>query len=188
MSAANEQARGSLVVISGPSGSGKTTIVDRLLEDSRCVLSVSSTTRSMRPGEVEGREYHYLEQDEFQARVDAGAFLEWARVYGNCYGTERATIERELAKGRTVLLNIDTQGAATLKSKGVEALFLFLLPPSLEVLEQRLRRRGTDAEDVIRTRLSRARAELAEADRFDVRITNDELDEAVTAAQAASFG
>lgn len=177
-------ARGRVVVISGPSGSGKTTICDQLVEDPRFVYSISATTRAPREGEVEGREYHYLSDEAFQRLVEAGGLLEWAEVYGERYGTLREQVERARAEGRHVVLNIDTQGARILRERGEDAFFVFLRPPSLEVLEQRLRRRGTDSEEVIARRLARAEAEMAEAPRYDAEVVNDELDRAVAEVRA----
>ncbi|MHC4393762.1 MAG: guanylate kinase [Planctomycetota bacterium] len=170
---------GRLVVVSGPSGSGKTTICDRLLATPGFQLSVSATTRPIRPGEVEGREYHYLSRETFERWVEEGRFLEWAEVYGNLYGTPKAPIDEAVGRGTIVLLNIDTQGARSLREQSVDALFVFLLPPSLQELEARLRRRATDSDEVIARRLRRAQAEMDDAPLYDIRVTNDDLDPTV---------
>lgn len=170
----NASPRGRLVVVSGPSGSGKTTICDRLVVDPRFVLSVSATTRPMRPGESEGVDYLFLTREAFQAQIAAGGLLEWAEVYGNLYGTPRAPVERAIASGRFSVLNIDVQGARILRDAGEDAYFVFLDPPSLTELEQRLRARATDSEAVIAHRLAAAASEMAQADRYDCRVVNDD--------------
>lgn len=176
------------LVISGPSGVGKTTVCDRVVCDPRFRLSVSATTRAPRPGEVEGREYHFLSEADFRARIAEGGFLEWAWVYGNLYGTPRAPIEAMLAAGICPVLNIDTQGARLLRERGEDGRFVFLVPPSLEVLEARLRNRKTDSPAVIERRLARARAEIAEAPRYDRIVKNDDLDRAAAETRAFALG
>jgi guanylate kinase len=167
--------RGQVVVISGPSGSGKTSVVAELAKDPRFFRSISATTRPPRPGERDGREYHFLSEDVFRSEIAAGRFVEWAEVYGALYGTPRGPLERALAEGRYVLLNIDTQGAKTLRERGEPGIYVFLMPPSIEALEARLRRRGTDGEEAIERRLAAARREMDEAGRYDLVVVNDSL-------------
>lgn len=168
--------RGRLLVISGPSGSGKSTIAKRLLEDPRIEFSVSATTRPMRAGEVDGRDYHFVGRERFRELVDQGAFIEWADVHGNLYGTLREPLERALAAGRIYLLEIDVQGANKLQAIGVEALYVFLAPPDMSALRARLVGRGTDAPDVIERRLQRAELEMQESRRYDHVLVNTDLE------------
>lgn len=168
-----------LVVISGLSGAGKTTLAQALLEDPRYKRALTATTRTPRGGEVDGVDYHFLAGVAFDVGIEEGAFLEWAVVYGgHRYGTPRKNVEAILDSGRHCLLVIDVQGAATLRAKGVDALFVFLKAPSLEELERRLRGRGEDDEAAIEARLEAAKAELAAQDDFDLILVNDKIDEA----------
>lgn len=166
---------GRVIVISGPSGCGKTSVVDELAKDARFVRSVSATTRTPRGTEREGREYHFVSDADFRAGIREGRFIEWAEVYGRLYGTPRAPLEAALAAGKWVLLNIDPQGARKLRERGEPGLYVFLLPPSLEVLETRLRSRGTDDEPTIRRRLAQAASEIEQAPLYDATVVNDEL-------------
>jgi guanylate kinase len=167
--------RGRVIVISGPSGCGKTSVVDELARDPRFVRSTSATTRPPRGAERDGREYYFISEDEFRRGIAAGRFIEWAEVYGRLYGTPREPLERALDEGKWVLLNIDPQGARTLRERGQEGLYIFLLPPSLEVLEARLRRRGTEDEATIRRRLDQAAREIEQATCYDATVVNDDL-------------
>ncbi len=170
-----------IVVISGPSGVGKSTIAQTVLEKAPgLVRSVSLTTRDPRPGDVDGEDYHFVSPEEFAARRDEGGLLEWAEVHGNLYGTELRQVERQLAGGRSVLLEIDVQGGRSVKTARPGAVLIFLLPPSDEVLETRLRGRGTDDEDVILKRLANARRELESAEYYDYRVVNNDLDGCVS--------
>lgn len=170
---------GLLLVMTGPSGVGKSTLVRRVQEDLPEVrFSVSCTTREPRKGEVHGREYFFVSPDEFAARRSRGEFLEHAEVHGNCYGTLRDHVMDEVSSGAVMLLDIDVQGAAQVRKTGQEAAFLFIQPPSFAVLEARLRGRGTDAADVIERRLRTAKSEIDQADLFDYRIVNDDLERA----------
>lgn len=171
---------GNLFVISGPSGAGKGTLVTRLLEEVPDTwVSVSATTRRPRPGEEEGVSYYFLDREDFLALADEGGFLEWAEYAGNCYGTPLASVQREMAAGRQVILEIEVQGALQVKEKMPEAHLVFIEPPSLEELERRLRGRGTEADDVVRKRMETALVELSHKMEYDIRLVNDDLDEAV---------
>jgi len=168
------------LVVAAPSGAGKTSVLRALLaQDDRLVFSVSHTTRPPRASEREGVDYHFVSPEEFERLVEKGAFVEWAEYAGNRYGTTRESLERELARGLDVVLEVEVQGAAQLRARRSDAVLVFLLPPSLEALEARLRGRGTDAEDVIRRRLGIARRELAEAPHFHYGVVNDRLEDAV---------
>jgi len=175
-----------LLVVSGPSGAGKTSIKDALLtrfEDAE--FSVSATTRSRGPREREGADYHYLTPEEFQRQVEAGAFLEHAEYAGNRYGTLREPVERALARGRLMILDVDVQGARQIRAAMPDAFGLFVLPPSDEALARRLRDRGRDDEKAIRRRLEIARQELAAAREeglYDAFLVNRDLDEAIEEA------
>jgi guanylate kinase len=173
---ADARRRGRLVVVSGPSGVGKTAVIDRLLRDARFARAVTATTRPPRPGEREGVDYLFLSREEFERRVAAGLFLEHAEVYGRLYGTPREGPERILASGRHCLLNIDVQGAATLRRQAVEGLFVFLVSPNREELARRIRSRGLDGPAEVERRLAAADAELAEAHRFDRVLVNEDIE------------
>lgn len=171
--------RGKMVVISGPSGSGKSTICKKLLEDPRIVFSVSATTRRMRPGEVDGRDYHFIAPDEFKRRVKNGEFIEHAEVFGNMYGTLRAPMEQALAQGQIYLLEIDVQGALQLKALGEPGVYVFIAPPDFEELRRRLVARGTESPEVLERRLHKAEDEYRERVKYDHVVTNDDLGRAV---------
>lgn len=176
---------GLLFIVAAPSGAGKTTLVRRLLEQKPDIaLSISCTTRAPRPNEVDGRDYHFLDAARFQAMIEAGDFLEWAPVHGNFYGTSRRFIEASLAKG-DALLEIDWQGAAQVKKIFSDAIGVFILPPSLDALAERLRGRATDSAEVIARRLLAAREEMRHAGDFGYVIINDDLETAL--AQFASI-
>lgn len=169
---------GKAVLFSAPSGCGKTTIIRELMQYFDCFgFSVSATSRQPREGEVEGKDYYYLSSEEFKRRVAAGDFLEWEEVYeGTCYGTLKSEVERLWNAGKVVVFDVDVKGGRNLKRCfGDEALSIFVMPPSVEVLEQRLRSRGTESEESIQRRLARSARELEEAPQFDVTIVNDDL-------------
>jgi guanylate kinase len=169
-----------LFVISAPSGAGKTTLRRAALERfPDLAYSVSYTTRSPRPGEVDGRDYVFIPPAEFEAGIRAGRWAEWARVHGHCYGTSAQALEQTLAAGRDVLLDIDVQGARQICRRFPESVTIFILPPSLEVLEQRLRSRGTDPPEAIALRLQNARREMAQTDAYRHVIVNDDLATAI---------
>jgi guanylate kinase len=178
-------ARGVLIVLSGPSGVGKTTVYRRFMEIRPSVrFSVSCTTRQPRTGEADGTDYHFLDRSDFQRRVGAGEFLEHAEVHGNLYGTLRSEVEDHLFEGQDVLLDIDVQGARLVResARGTglerELVFVFIGPPSLPTIEQRLRSRATDSDEVIERRLENAKHELAAWQEYEYLIINDEVEQA----------
>ena len=171
---------GNLFVVAAPSGAGKSSLVKALMElDARVQPSVSHTTRSPRGQEKHGREYFFISNAEFDAMVQADAFLEWAHVHSNRYGTSRKAIEERMAQGADVILEIDFQGAIQVKRLFSNAVCIFILPPSWEELRSRLERRGEDAADTIELRLRNAEAEVAQAKEFDFVIINDSFDRAL---------
>ncbi|MDY7013790.1 MAG: guanylate kinase [Cyanobacteriota bacterium] len=180
---------GKLIVITGPSGVGKGTLVRSLLTRyPELYLSVSATTRAPRTGEIEGKDYYFLSRARFQETIAAGQLLEWAEYAGNFYGTPRGPVEEQIARGQFVLLEIEVVGATKIEQTFPEALRIFILPPSIEELERRLRDRGTDSEAAIGRRLAQAKAEMKAAEAFDVRIVNDNLETALQALDVAIFG
>ena len=186
---------GNLYVVAAPSGAGKTTLVRMLLDSESAVhLSISFTTRSPRPGEQNGREYHFVDAETFRGMIDRHEFLEWAEVHGNFYGTSKKWIADQLAGGNDVLLEIDWQGAQQVRQLFPEAIGIFILPPSMEELTRRLTGRGTDSAEVISRRLAAAQAEMRHVGEFDYVIINDQLAQAleellaVVRASRLSFG
>ena len=173
------QEKGKLIVISGPSGAGKSTVVFKAIEGREDVcFSTSVTTRKPRPGEVDGREYFFVYPDRFKEMVENDELLEHAEYVANSYGTPRAYVEEKLEAGLNVLLDIEVQGARQIHEKMPDAVKIFIIPPSLEELEKRLKGRGTDTERAIEARLIRARQEYQEADFYDYLIINDDADKA----------
>ena len=173
------QEKGKLIVISGPSGAGKSTVVFKAIEGREDVcFSTSVTTRKPRPGEVDGREYFFVDPDRFKEMVENDELLEHAEYVANSYGTPRAYVEEKLEAGVNVLLDIEVQGARQVHEKMPDAVKIFIIPPSLETLEKRLKGRGTDTERAIEARLIRARQEYQEADFYDYLIINDDADKA----------
>ena len=174
--------RGSLVIVSAPSGTGKTTLVERLVETvPDMVMSRSYTCRPVRSGEADGVDYNFIDGPRFDAMVEAEAFLEWATVFGHRYGTSGEDTERHCREGKDVVLVIDVQGASQVRAQGVDSISIFIMPPSYDVLEDRLRRRsGSDvSEDVLERRLTTARSEVSARDAYDYIVVNDELDTCV---------
>lgn len=172
--------RGTLFIVAAPSGAGKSSIVNACLaRDPNIALSISFTSRAPRPGERHAQHYHFVGADEFQRMIDAGDFFEWANVHGDLKGTARQSVEPQLAAGRDVLLEIDWQGAQQVRSKVPDAVGVFILPPSREALEERMRKRGQDSEDVIARRLAAARDEMSHFGEFDYVIVNEVFETAV---------
>ena len=177
--------KGDLFVISAPSGAGKSTLCNGLMgANPNIKFSVSYTTRQPRPGEVNGIHYNFVAEAEFQKMADNGEFLEWARVHNNYYGTSRKAIEDMLSSGADCLLDIDTQGASQIRQKFPDAVLLFILPPSMEALRERLEGRKSDSPEVIKTRLENARGEIKRYKDFDYVIINDSLEEALERLKA----
>jgi guanylate kinase len=183
--------RGLLVVISGPSGVGKSTVVRRIFKVyPELKMSISSTTRPPRPGEVHGQHYYFITQEEFDLRVKQNQFLEWAKVHGCYYGTPRKYIEEELGRGEVVVLEVDVQGASSIKRIVDErrlkasAVFIFLIPPSVDILAFRLKKRRTEDEEVVNYRLRAAIAELQVMEKYDYIVVNDRVESAADKIKA----
>jgi guanylate kinase len=177
--------RGILFIISGPSGVGKTTLIKRLLKSFPDILpSVSCTTRARRPGEVPGRDYHFVSTKRFTRLRSRGGFAEWANVHGSLYGTPRKPVEQTLRRGGDALLEIDVQGARKIKRRYPDAVSIFIAPPSWHELRRRLSRRGTDGRKTMATRLENARREIHESMRYDYLVVNTELRAAIASATA----
>ena len=169
-----------LIIITGPSGVGKGTVVKELLDRNKDIwLSISATTRNPRVGEKDGLNYYFISEERFKDMIDKKEFLEWAQFAGNYYGTPLSTVKEKIEKGFVVLLEIEVEGAKQIKEKFPESLSIFLLPPSKEELEKRIRNRGTEKEEAIDRRLSRANYEIASSDEFDFVLTNHDVDETV---------
>ena len=171
--------RGLMFILSSPSGAGKTTLADRLLtKDGEVVLSISATTRPRRPGEAHGKDYYFVSEEEFMRMRDKGEFMEWANVFGHYYGTPRSLVEETLRQGKDVLFDIDWQGAQQLDEvAGEDLVKVFILPPSREELERRLRSRAKDPEEVVQKRMAKADAEMSHWAEYDYVIVNYDLDE-----------
>jgi guanylate kinase len=181
MASETSRRRGRLFVIAAPSGAGKTSLVKALLERRpELRLSISHTTRPMRPTEQEGREYYFVSVPEFRERVGRGEFLEHAQVFDNYYGTGRQPVEQQLSQGRDVVLEIDWQGARQVRKALPECVTVFILPPSRRALDERLRNRRTDSDEVIARRLKDAAGDMSHWNEFDYVVVNDDFDRAVT--------
>jgi guanylate kinase len=175
-------AQGTLYIVSAPSGAGKSSLISAMLESNPAYamkVSVSHTTRNMRPGEEDGVHYHFVEKAHFEALIDKGEFLEYAEVFGNYYGTSRVWIEENLTKGIDVFLDIDWQGAQQIRQQMPQAKSVFILPPSNGELERRLNARGQDSDEVIAKRMSEAKSEISHYDEYDYLIINDDFDSAL---------
>ncbi len=172
--------KGKLFVVSAPSGAGKTTLVRKVLKEFETLsYSVSHTTRPPRKNEEDGLDYFFISPDEFEENIVKGLWLEWAKVHGNYYGTSKPFVQDCLKKGKNLLLDIDVQGAEQIMASGLDPVSIFIMPPSFEVLRQRLLNRGTDSEEVIEKRLENAKMEIAEKDRYTHVVVNDDLDTAL---------
>ena len=178
--------KGKLIVLTGPSGVGKGTLVQILLQrHPEIYLSISATTRSPRLGETYGEHYYFVSRTDFEKMISDRHLLEWAEFAGNYYGTPRLPVEQQIAEGKTVLLEVELDGANQISTSCPEALRIFILPPSFSTLEQRLRDRATDSNSAINSRLKRAQIEIASAGEFDVQITNDDLETALHQLESA---
>ncbi len=168
--------RGRLIIVSGPTASGKSTLWRRLVQREGVDFSVSATTRAARQGEMDGRDYHFVSAEQFQSWIDAGAFLEWAEVHGQRYGTLREHVLQSIDRGHDIVLEIDVQGERQLHKCGLPLVSLFVMPPSREILEQRLRGRGTESEEQIQQRLSIVAEEMSYAADYQYQVLNDNFE------------
>lgn len=172
--------RGILIILTSPSGAGKTTILEEILRrDSSIEYSVSVTTRPMRKGEINGVNYHFVSVDEFKQMIGQGVFYEWAVVHNNYYGTRKDVVENKVENGIDVLFDIDVQGALNVKRQSNDAILIFITAPSMKILEERLKNRGTDSEEVIKRRLKNAQEEMEKMPEFDYIVVNDKLEETI---------
>lgn len=177
--------KGLLLVISGPSGTGKGTLCKRLLEKNKDIfLSVSATTRKPREGEIDGVSYHFYSEDKFRQLIADNQLIEWAAFCDNYYGTPKAPVDENINNGKDVLLEIEIEGAMKVRAKHPEGVYIFLFPPSIEVLEERLKGRGTETDDVISKRLARAKQELEMCTKYNYYVVNDDLEKAVEEIEA----
>jgi guanylate kinase len=180
-----QMARGKLVVISAPSGAGKTTIARAILEaHPTLAFSVSATTRPVRDGEQEGRDYFFLAKAEFRRRIEAGDFVEWEEIYGNYYGTLRQEVDRALEGGRHILFDIDVKGGLSIRKRYPESLLIFIRPPSIQVLHERLCNRKTESDAAVSQRMERVPLELKLGVAFDYQVVNDDLPRAIAEVNA----
>ncbi|MBE9238310.1 guanylate kinase [Anabaena aphanizomenioides LEGE 00250] len=179
---------GKLIVLTGPSGVGKGTLMQKLLQlHPELYYSVSATTRSPRPGEINGQNYYFITRSQFEKLVAQGEFLEWAEFAGNYYGTPRAAVLEQIQSGKLVILEIELEGARQIRTSYPNALSIFILPPSFSELEKRIRGRGQDSQEAIARRLNRAQEEIQAADEFDIQIINDDFETALNQIEAVLF-
>lgn len=177
--------QGGVFVISAPSGGGKSTIVEALRQRVEGLgYCISHTSRAPRPGETQGVDYFFVDRNTFQQMADKGAFVEWAEVYGNLYGTSVEGLRHQIFAGKDVLVDVDTQGGSNIKHRFRESVLIFLIPPSLKVLEARLRARDADGETAMQTRLAQASEEIRQCKRYDYMVINDDLEKAVSEVEA----
>lgn len=187
---AENKKRGSLIVISGFSGVGKGTVVKRLVSDCGYNLSVSATTRAPREGEVNGREYYFMERSDFENLIDYGGFIEWTQYVENYYGTPKKYVEESLEEGKDIILEIEVMGALNVKKQFPDALLIFISAPSISELRNRLAGRGTESEETIIKRLKKATEEVEDMDKYDYIIVNDDLEECINTVDSVikSYG
>ncbi|BAZ79376.1 guanylate kinase [Sphaerospermopsis kisseleviana NIES-73] len=179
---------GKLIVLTGPSGVGKGTLMQKLLQlHPELYYSVSATTRSPRPGEINGQNYYFITRSQFEKLVAQGELLEWAEFAGNYYGTPRAAVLEQIQSGKLVILEIELEGARQIRTSYPNALSIFILPPSFSELEKRIRGRGQDSQEAIARRLNRAQEEIEAAAEFDIQIVNDDLETALNQIEAVLF-
>ncbi|KXS43332.1 MULTISPECIES: guanylate kinase [unclassified Candidatus Frackibacter] len=177
--------KGKLIILSGPSAVGKGTVIEALMAEYQDIAySISATTRKPRSGEKDGVDYFFLSEKEFKQKIKEDEFIEWAEVHGNYYGTPKDYVEDTMAKGQDVILEIDIQGAAQVKDKYAEEVFIFLAPPSLKELESRIHKRGTDSKEAIEVRMENATEEMEKAENYDYMIVNDKVEKAVEQLKA----
>jgi guanylate kinase len=171
---------GTLFIVSAPSGTGKTSLVNALVRDTNHLkLSISSTTREIRPREIDGYHYHFIEEEKFQQKITAGDFLEFAEVFGNFYGTSQESVDKMLNEGHDVVLEIDWQGAQLIKKRRVDAISIFILPPSIDALRERLETRGQDSKEVIDARMKKSMNEISHYGEADYLVINDDFEDAL---------
>lgn len=176
--------KGQLFIVSGPSGAGKGTICQKLVSEMEVELSISMTTRSPRPGEIDGINYYFVTREEFEQAIQEGDLLEYAEVYGNFYGTPKKKVLDKMAEGKDVVLEIDIQGALKVRKEYPQGIYIFILPPSMTELRKRITRRGSDSPDSIELRLGKTLSEVSYIDKYNYCVINEDLEEAVARVKA----